>query len=163
MDEPNAAKLCVKIIFFWPLTASTTSDVKNDHAYVITQGICNKFIEVNFFVGCMVWWPNLFLYYEESLVLSSNLNSKLFRFHCVRPNVYLWCRHKNTINWKSLSHQSHQYLKNGGVYVYTCLHPNKIKIKSLMKIVKNKGVNVYTCLHQNRIKIKSFEDIYIYI
>ena len=30
--------------------------------------------------------PILFLYYEECLVLS-NLNSKLFRFHCVRPNV----------------------------------------------------------------------------
>ena len=31
--------------------------------------------------------PFLFLYYEESLV-SSNLNSKLFRFHCVRPNAH---------------------------------------------------------------------------
>ena len=30
----------------------------------------------------------LFLYYEESLV-SSNLNSNLLRFHCVRPNVYI--------------------------------------------------------------------------
>ena len=30
--------------------------------------------------------PKLFLYYEENLV--SNLNSKLFRFHCVRPNVH---------------------------------------------------------------------------
>ena len=30
--------------------------------------------------------PILFLYNEESLV-SSHLNSKLFRFHCVRPNV----------------------------------------------------------------------------
>ena len=30
--------------------------------------------------------PILFSYYEESLV-SSNLNSKLFRLHCVRPNV----------------------------------------------------------------------------
>ena len=30
--------------------------------------------------------PILFLYYEESLI-SSNLNSKLFRFHCVGPNV----------------------------------------------------------------------------
>ena len=30
--------------------------------------------------------PILFLYYEESLV-SSNLNSKLVRFHYVRPNV----------------------------------------------------------------------------
>ena len=31
--------------------------------------------------------PILFLYYKESLV-SSNLNSKQLRFHCVRPNVY---------------------------------------------------------------------------
>ena len=30
--------------------------------------------------------PVLFLYHEESLV-SSNLYSKLFWFHCVRPNV----------------------------------------------------------------------------
>ena len=30
--------------------------------------------------------PILFLHHEESLV-SSNLNSKLFKFHCVRPNV----------------------------------------------------------------------------
>ena len=30
--------------------------------------------------------PPLFLYYEESLVLS-NLNSKLFWIHCVRPNL----------------------------------------------------------------------------
>ena len=29
----------------------------------------------------------LFLYYEKSLV-SSNLNLKLFRFHCVRPNLH---------------------------------------------------------------------------
>ena len=31
--------------------------------------------------------PILFLYYEESLV-SSNLNSKQFRFHCVTPNLH---------------------------------------------------------------------------
>ena len=31
--------------------------------------------------------PILFLYYDESLV-SSKMNSKLFRFHCVRPNVH---------------------------------------------------------------------------
>ena len=30
--------------------------------------------------------PILFLYHEECQV-SSNLNSNLFRFHCVRPNV----------------------------------------------------------------------------
>ena len=36
----------------------------------------------NYLIG-----PILFLYYEESLV-SSNLNLKLFRFHCVRPNEH---------------------------------------------------------------------------
>ena len=43
---------------FWPLTASMTSEAKNNYAYVIMQDICNKFIEVNFFVRCMVSWPN---------------------------------------------------------------------------------------------------------
>ena len=32
----------------WPLTASMTSEVKHNYAYVITQDIFNKFIEVNF-------------------------------------------------------------------------------------------------------------------
>ena len=36
---------------FWPPTASMTSEVKNNCAYVITQDICNNFIEVNFCVG----------------------------------------------------------------------------------------------------------------
>ena len=44
--------------YFWPLTASMTYEVKNNYAYVITQGICNKFIEVKFCVGCMVSQPN---------------------------------------------------------------------------------------------------------
>ena len=43
--------------YFWPLIASMTSEVKNNYAYVITQDICNKFIEVNFCVGCMVSRP----------------------------------------------------------------------------------------------------------
>ena len=29
-----------------------------NYAYVITQGICNKFIEMNFCVGCIVSRPN---------------------------------------------------------------------------------------------------------
>ena len=33
----------------WPLTASM--EVKNKYAYVMTQDICNKFVEVNFFCG----------------------------------------------------------------------------------------------------------------
>ena len=43
---------------FWPLAASITSEAKINYAYVTTQGICNKFIEVNFCVGCMVSQPN---------------------------------------------------------------------------------------------------------
>ena len=39
---------------FWPLTASMTSEAKNNYVYVITQDICNKFIEVNFCMGRMV-------------------------------------------------------------------------------------------------------------
>ena len=43
---------------FWPLTASMTSEAKNNYAYNIPQDICNKFIEVKNFVGCMVSRPN---------------------------------------------------------------------------------------------------------
>ena len=38
--------------------ASTTSEVENDHANVIMQGICNKFIHINFRVGYTVSQPN---------------------------------------------------------------------------------------------------------
>ena len=38
---------------FWPPTASITSEVKINYAFVTTQDICNKFIEVNFCVGCV--------------------------------------------------------------------------------------------------------------
>ena len=43
---------------FWPLTASMTSEVKNNYAYVIMQDIYDKFIEMDFCVGFMVSWPN---------------------------------------------------------------------------------------------------------
>ena len=39
---------------FWPLTASMTSEVKNNYAYVITHYVGKKVIEVNFCVGCIV-------------------------------------------------------------------------------------------------------------
>ena len=61
-DEPNVELKCqsVRLLYgVWPLTASM--EVKNKYAYVITQDICNKFIEVNFFVGCMVSEPNCLL------------------------------------------------------------------------------------------------------
>ena len=43
---------------FWTPTASMTSKIKINYACVISQDICNKFIEVNFCVGCMVSEPN---------------------------------------------------------------------------------------------------------
>jgi hypothetical protein len=52
---------------FWPLTASMTTEVKNN--YVITQDICNKFIEVNFCVGCMVSQPNRLLQHSTTVSL----------------------------------------------------------------------------------------------
>ena len=52
---------CAKVsaeICFRPLTASTTSEVKNDYAHAKTrhlQQIHCKFIEIQFSVRCMVW------------------------------------------------------------------------------------------------------------
>ena len=43
---------------FLPLTASMTSEIKNEYAYYIPEDICNKLIEVKKFVGCMVSRPN---------------------------------------------------------------------------------------------------------
>ena len=40
--------------WFWPLTASMTSEVKNNHAHVTTQRILNKFTGMKFSIGCMV-------------------------------------------------------------------------------------------------------------
>jgi hypothetical protein len=54
---------------FCPLTASMTSEVKNNYAYVIKQDICNKFIEVNFCVGCMVSGPNHLLQRSTTMSL----------------------------------------------------------------------------------------------
>ena len=39
---------------FWPLTASMTSEAKNNYAYNIPQDICNKFIDSKFSVGFLV-------------------------------------------------------------------------------------------------------------
>ena len=55
---------------FRPLIASTISEVKNDHALVIMQGICNKFIEANFCAGCMVSQPNRL--YQRLTTMSLN-------------------------------------------------------------------------------------------
>ena len=63
MNQMLSAKVCAKIWCFWPLTASTTSEVKNNHAHIIKQDISNKFIEIKFSVGCMVCpWLRLLHY-----------------------------------------------------------------------------------------------------
>ena len=41
---------------FWPLTASITFEVKNNHAHVTTQRILNKLIGIKFSIGCIVWF-----------------------------------------------------------------------------------------------------------
>ena len=56
------------------IVESTTSEVKNDHAHVITQDICNKFIEIKFSVGSMVLQPNHLL---QRLTTMSPINKIL--------------------------------------------------------------------------------------
>ena len=63
-----ASKRC-----FRPLTASMTSEVKNNYAYVITQDICNKFIEVNLYVGCIVLEPNRLLQRSTTMSLINKI------------------------------------------------------------------------------------------
>ena len=62
---------------FWPLTASMTSEVKNNYAYVIMQDICNSFIEVNFSVGCMVSPPNRLLQRLTTMSLKIRFDSRV--------------------------------------------------------------------------------------
>ena len=45
-------------------------EIKNNHAHVTTQRILNKFIEINFSVGCMVWpWWCLFQHGQPVKIL----------------------------------------------------------------------------------------------
>ena len=72
-DGPNIELKCqsVQTLYgVWPLTASM--ELKNKYAYFIAQDICNKFIDVNFFVECVVSRPNY-------LLQDSTTNSKYFR------------------------------------------------------------------------------------
>ena len=62
---------------FRPLTAFITMDVKDNHAHVTTQRILNKFIDINFSLGCMVWpWHDCsYIFYnskpETSFVITT--------------------------------------------------------------------------------------------
>ena len=63
---------------FRPLTAYMTSEIKNNYAYNILQDICNKFMEVKFFVGCMVSPPNPLLHHciEHPWIIIEIMRSK---------------------------------------------------------------------------------------
>ena len=65
---------------FWPLTASMTSEVKNNYAYVITQSICNNFIEVNFCMGPMVLEPNRLFQHSTTMSLINKILSLVTYF-----------------------------------------------------------------------------------
>ena len=60
---------------FWPLTASMTSEVKNNYVYVIPQDICNKFIKVNFCVGCMVSQLNRLFQRSTTITLINKMGN----------------------------------------------------------------------------------------
>ena len=49
------------------------------YAYVITQDICNRFIEVNFCVGCMVSEPNPLLQRSTTMSLINKMNGGCFK------------------------------------------------------------------------------------
>ena len=54
---------------FWSVTASITTEVKNNHAHVKTPVILNKFPANKFFVGCMV--RQLCWYHQHQLSLKT--------------------------------------------------------------------------------------------
>ena len=65
------------------------------HAYFLQKGIEQKvnLMEQSQDSKKNLIGPILFLYDEESLVLS-NLNSKILRFHCTHPKSYIHCIEK---------------------------------------------------------------------
>ena len=80
-----------------------TSKFKINYAYVITQGICNNFIEVNFCVGCMVSEPNHLLQCSTTMSLINkiccNLIFVIFLSYCFPNNklVLVWENHESAM------------------------------------------------------------------
>jgi hypothetical protein len=84
-DEPNIECQSVRSLYgVRPLAASM--EVKNNHAHVTTPIILYKFIEVNFYVGCMVWpW---YCQFKDSTTMSLINKMKAFTFG--RNNQIVW-------------------------------------------------------------------------
>ena len=71
-DESNielSAKVCARYNVFGLLTASITMEVKNNYAHVLTQRTLNKFIEINFSVGCLALMLSI-----SRLTISKNID-----------------------------------------------------------------------------------------
>ena len=62
-------------------------EVKNKYAYVITQDICNKFNEVNFFVGCMISRPNHLLQRLTTMSLINKIPYSCNQEHVLVSNT----------------------------------------------------------------------------
>ena len=67
---------------FGPLTASITSEVRDNYFHVTMEGTLNKISEIKFSVGCMVWPRSLKIFINKSLVLYSifEYNDEMFCF-----------------------------------------------------------------------------------
>ena len=87
---------------FWPLTASMTSEVKNNYAYVITQDIFNNFIEVNFCVECMVSQPNRLLQRSTTTQFAKSCKtpfSHSISFHSLVIPTWIMKRIEMELTW----------------------------------------------------------------
>ena len=88
---------------FWPLTAFTASEVKNDTANIITQDNCNKFIEIKFSVGCMVYVTpsttskTIIKIHSEICFETPKLRNCPLYFIACWLGVTYWCSYKNGV------------------------------------------------------------------
>ena len=121
----------------WPLSASTTSEVKNDHAHVITQDISNKFIEINFWVGCMVSQPNRLF---QCLTTMSLINKILFSK--MVPNFWRLCLFTKLATWHSILSINIDVLNR---------NPNFYLTSSIIFNQSNNRISIWSLLSRMRI------------
>ena len=93
---------------FWPLTASITSEVKNNHAHVTTQKFLNKFIEIKFSVRCMVLAVMLSIstqatskYIDKILGETDAIDSSL-RLMDILMDLHFFSFQKGRCHWRCL-------------------------------------------------------------
>ena len=104
-------------------------EVKNNHAHVTTQRILNKFIEINFSVGCMVWpwcclfWPEL----PVMILMRWKISVKLHNLNFV-------------IKWESIQILNHIEEENGS----DIMIPRVLTSKGLKRIYWTKAIHAAT-------------------